>query len=80
MVFATLGPMTDHDATLDALTKQLVQAGLVELFTDDDGDEAMRSTPEGERVARQLAMTTTRRRCWRRCSGSSGHRQPRRRD
>ena len=27
------------------------------LFTDDDGDEAMRLTLEGERVARQLAMS-----------------------
>ena len=49
--------MTDRDATLDAMTKQLVAAGLLELFTDDDGDEAMRPTPEGEPVARQLAMT-----------------------
>jgi hypothetical protein len=37
--------------------QQLVTAGLLELFTDDDGDEAMRLTPEGEKVARQLAMT-----------------------
>ena len=33
------------------------KAGLLELFTDDDGDEAMRLTLEGERVARQLAMS-----------------------
>ena len=49
--------MTDHDAELDALTKQLVTAGLLELFTDDDGDEAMRLTPAGAKVVRQLAMT-----------------------
>jgi hypothetical protein len=45
--------MTDHDA----LMQQLVTAGLLETFTDDDGDEAMRLTPEGEKVARQLAMS-----------------------
>ena len=49
--------MTDHDAELDALTQQLVIAGLLELFTDDAGDEAMRLTAEGQRAARQLAMT-----------------------
>jgi hypothetical protein len=49
--------MTDHDAQLDALVQQLVTAGLLELLTDDDGDEAMRLTPEGEKVARQLAMS-----------------------
>ena len=42
---------------MDALMEQLVTAGLLELFTDDDGDEAMRLTPEGEKVARQMAMT-----------------------
>lgn len=47
----------EHDAELGVLTGQLVEAGLLELFTDDDGDEAMRLTPEGEKVARQLAMT-----------------------
>lgn len=39
--------MTDHDAEMDALAQQLVAAGLLEMFTDDDGDEAMRLTPEG---------------------------------
>jgi hypothetical protein len=48
--------MTDHDAQLDAMTKQLVTAGLLHLFTDDDGDEARRLTPDGEKVARQLAL------------------------
>jgi hypothetical protein len=43
--------MTDHDAELDALVQQLVTAGLIEVFTDDDGDEAMRLTPDGEWVA-----------------------------
>jgi hypothetical protein len=33
--------MTDHDA----LVQQLVTAGLLETFTDDDGDQAMRLTP-----------------------------------
>ena len=49
--------MTDRDAEMDALVQPLGTAGLLETFTDDDGDEAMRLTPEGERVARQLAMS-----------------------
>ena len=44
----------DHDEALDALTRQLVDAGLLELFTEDDGDEAMRLTLEDEKVARRL--------------------------
>jgi hypothetical protein len=48
--------MTEHDAQLDTMVQQLVTAGLLETFTDDDGDEAMRLTPEGEKVARQLAL------------------------
>jgi hypothetical protein len=48
--------MTDHDAQLEALMRQLVTAGLLETFTDDDGDEAMRLTADGEKVARQLAL------------------------
>jgi hypothetical protein len=35
---------------------QLLAAGLLEAFTDDDGDAAMRLTPEGEKVVRQLAL------------------------
>jgi len=49
--------VSDHDAELDALVEQPVTAGLLELFTDDAGDEAMRLTPEGEKVARQLAIS-----------------------
>jgi hypothetical protein len=49
--------MPDHDAEIDAMMEQLVTAGLIEVFTDDGGDQAMRLTPEGERVARQLAMS-----------------------
>ena len=49
--------MTDHDAELDAIIEGAQAAGLIEVYTDDDGDEAMRLTPDGERVARQLAMT-----------------------
>jgi hypothetical protein len=48
--------MADHDAEMDALMRQLVTAGLLGVFTDGDGDEAMRLTPEGEMVARQLAL------------------------
>jgi hypothetical protein len=46
----------DHDAEMDAMVAQLVTAGLIETFTDDNGDEAMRLTPDGEKVARQLAL------------------------
>ena len=48
--------MTDHDAAFDAILDQMEAAGAVEVYTDDDGEQAMRLTPEGERVARQLAM------------------------
>jgi hypothetical protein len=44
--------MTDHNAELDAMVEQLVAAGVLETLTDDDGDEAMRLTPEGQKVAR----------------------------
>jgi hypothetical protein len=37
------------------MVQQLITAGLTETFTDDD-DEAMRLIPEGEKVARQLAL------------------------
>ena len=47
----------DHDAELDAILEQVEAAGLVEQFTDEQGRPAMRLTPEGLRVARQLAMT-----------------------
>jgi len=50
-------PMTGHDAEMDALRDQLAEAGLIEVYTDDQGGEAYRLTPEGEKVARQLAMT-----------------------
>jgi DNA-binding MarR family transcriptional regulator len=48
--------MTDHDAELDAILEQVEAAGLVEQYVDEEGKQAMRLTPEGERVARQLAM------------------------
>jgi hypothetical protein len=48
--------MIEHDAEMGALVQQLVTAGLIETFTDDDGDEAMRLTPDGEKIARQLAL------------------------
>ena len=47
----------DHDAELDAILEQVETAGLVEQFIDEHGRPAMRLTPEGVRVARQLAMT-----------------------
>ncbi len=33
----------------------LAEAGMVEVYTDE-GQQAMRLTPDGERVARQMAM------------------------
>jgi DNA-binding MarR family transcriptional regulator len=48
--------MTDHDSELDAILDQVEAAGLVEVYTDSDGQQAMRLTPEGERVVHQLAM------------------------
>lgn len=48
--------MADHDAELDHILEQVEIAGLVEEFTDEQGRPAMRRTPEGARVARQLAM------------------------
>ena len=46
----------DHDAELDAILEQVEAAGLVEQFVDEQGRPAMRLTPEGVRVGRQLAM------------------------
>jgi hypothetical protein len=40
--------MTYHDAEMDALMQRLFTAGLIETFTDDDGDEPMRLTRNGE--------------------------------
>jgi hypothetical protein len=50
--------MTDdtRDAEMDALVEQLEDAGYIEQFVNADGQQAMRLTPDGERVARQLAM------------------------
>jgi hypothetical protein len=46
----------DTEAELDAILEQVQAAGLVEQFTDEQGQAAMRLTPDGVRVARQLAM------------------------
>ena len=40
--------MLEHGAETDALTQQLVTAGLLELFTDDDGQRAMCPAPDTE--------------------------------
>ncbi len=50
-------PRMDHDAELDQMVAELTEAGLVETYVDEDGKDAMRLTPEGEKVARQLAMS-----------------------
>jgi len=49
-------PAITHDAELDGLLGQVEAAGLVEQYVDDEGQPAMRLTPEGVRVARLLAM------------------------
>ena len=48
---------TDHDAELDAILEGAQKARIVEVYTDDEGQQVMRLTPKGEQVARQLAMT-----------------------
>jgi hypothetical protein len=46
----------DDDAELAAILEQVETAGLVEQFVDEQGRPAMRLTPEGVRVGRQLSM------------------------
>jgi DNA-binding MarR family transcriptional regulator len=48
----------DRDDQFDAMVEMLEQAGLVETYVDSDGRGAMRLTAEGERVARQMAMSS----------------------
>ena len=54
---ASYPPDVDREAQYDALVAELTQAGLVEEYTTEDGQPGVRLTPEGEKVARQLAMT-----------------------
>ncbi len=50
--------MTDeHFAKTDAIVAELERAGLLTIATREDGEPVYMLTPEGERVARQLAMT-----------------------
>ena len=52
--------MTDdptRDEEFDRLLDQLEDAGLVERYTNGDGQAAMRLTSEGEQIANQLALT-----------------------
>ena len=49
--------MTDADAEYTALVEQLTEAGLVEEYVTDDDQPGVRLTSEGEKVARQLALT-----------------------
>ena len=51
--------MTDEqtpDEEFETILGELVDAGYVEEYTSTDGQQAMRLTPAGEQVARQLAM------------------------
>lgn len=47
---------SDHDVEIDAILALLGDAGPVEQYTDD-GQQAMRLTPDGARVAQQMAMS-----------------------
>ena len=49
--------MTDHDAEMDAILELLQGAGLVEVYVNADGKQAMRLTDDGGRVARQMVMS-----------------------
>jgi hypothetical protein len=49
--------MTDHDAEMDAILEVLEGAGLVEVYVNADGKQAMRLTDDGGRVARQMTMS-----------------------
>ena len=53
---ATLTPMTDHDAELDAIVAMLSEAGLVDQDTNEDGQEALRLSPRGAQLGRAMAM------------------------
>ena len=48
--------MTDDDDEMDAILELLAGAGLVEVYVNADGKQAMRLTDDGERLARQMAM------------------------
>ena len=45
-----------RDQEFDALLDELEDAGYVERYTSDDGQETMRLTRTGEHAAQQLAM------------------------
>jgi DNA-binding MarR family transcriptional regulator len=53
--------MTDDTipaAEFDAILAQLEGAGLVEQYTNAEGEPAMRLTAKGERIANQAAMSS----------------------
>jgi len=50
------GSITDHDAALDALGAQLEATRFLIVTTLLDGSTEYQLTPDGGRVARQLAM------------------------
>ena len=49
--------MADHDAEMDAIVTMLSKADMVEEYVNEDGKRAMRLTADGERVARQMALS-----------------------
>ncbi len=48
--------MTDHEPDLQATIDMLVEAGMVEEYTNEDGKPALRLTPKGAQMGRALAM------------------------
>jgi hypothetical protein len=66
--------MAIHDGEFDAILDRVDAAGLGEVYTDEDGTQAMRLTPDGERVVRQLAMLGRAgvNSCWGRGQGGAG--------
>jgi len=45
-----------HGAETDEIVAELEEAGLLETYVDDDGQDAMRLTPKGAQMGRALAM------------------------
>jgi hypothetical protein len=48
--------VSDHDQELDDLFGQLERAGVIQVYTDADGQQAVSLTEQGQRVANRLAL------------------------
>ena len=53
---ATLHPWPTHDAETDAIVAQLGEAGLIEVYVNEEGKETYRLTAKGAPVARAIAL------------------------